>query len=142
MKSRSLARQLAFQALFPAFLVGADLEETLAYLCGEERDLARGREYATTLAQGTLRDREDLDAWIAKHLVNWELGRLGAGERTLLRLAAFELRSVPDVPPSVVIDEALNLARLFAMEDACAFLNGVLDSMAREIRATEMAARG
>lgn len=135
---RSLARQLAYQTLFPVFLVNAEIESTMDHLCEEDPDLGGGRAYAAVLVEGTLRNLASLDPWIEGYLTNWTIPRLGATERTLLRLAAFEIRHVDDVPVRVTIHEIVDLAKRFATDHAASFVNGVLDGMAREVAPDDM----
>ena len=79
--------------------------------------------------------RADLDAAIAAHSRNWKLARIGQVELTLLRMAAFELKHLPDVPPRAIINEALELNREFGDAASHGFINGVLDALAAEPRA-------
>jgi N utilization substance protein B len=90
-----------------------------------------GLEDAEPLATAIARDVERLDAEIAPTLENWRIDRIGTIEQNILRLALHEL-SRGDVPPRVVITEAVRLAHWFAGAKAPAFVNGVLDAVARE----------
>jgi N utilization substance protein B len=78
------------------------------------------------------RDRERLDGVVARAAENWRLERIGVMERNILRLAIHELED-PAVPPRVAIDEAVRLAGWFAGPRAPAFVNGVLDRVARDL---------
>lgn len=138
---RSLARQLAYQTLFPVFLVNAEIDATMDHLCDEAPELREARAYALRLVEGTLENVGSLDPWIEGHLKNWTMRRLGSTERTLLRLAAYELRHVEDVPPRVTIHEIVDLAKRFATDHSASFVNGVLDSMAREVSPEDMRPR-
>ena len=89
-------------------------------------------ERAEALATDVADDIEVLDQEIAGAADHWRLDRIGTMERTILRLGLFELRR-GDTPPKVVISEAVNLARWFAAEGAPAFINGVLDAVARRM---------
>src|SRR5439155_628434 len=74
---------------------------------------------------------ERIDALIAASAGHWRLPRLSRVDLSLLRLATFELLARPDIPPSVAIDEAIEIARRFGSEDSPAFVNGVLDHIAQ-----------
>lgn len=87
-------------------------------------------EDALALAQGVLQRREELDADVAKVVEHWRPERIGLIERNILRLALYELL-VERAPPRVIIDEAVQLAHRFAGPKAPAFVNGVLDGLAR-----------
>ena len=77
--------------------------------------------------------REKLDPLVARHATHWRLERMAAVDRNILRLAAYETLYT-DTPGAVVIDEAVNLARRFGSDESPAFVNGVLDALAREVR--------
>jgi N utilization substance protein B len=80
--------------------------------------------------------RADLDAEIVAFAKGWALDRMPALDRAILRLAIYELRSRPDVPVAVVIDEAVELAKRFSTDDSGRFVNGVLAAVAKEARPT------
>ncbi len=88
---------------------------------------------ACDLVDGVLSQREQLDALAQSAATNWRLDRLGAVERNILRLAIHELM-VGVTPPKVVLDEAVWLAGRFGGPRAPAFVNGVLDRVARDLR--------
>ena len=91
------------------------------------------RDRADQLVLGTIGRVTDLDPMIAAHAQHWRLSRMAVVDRQILRLAAFELQEGQGTPPSVVIDEALELARTFSTEDAVKFINGVLDAIRRDL---------
>ncbi|MFP3394393.1 transcription antitermination factor NusB, partial [Brevibacillus sp. SIMBA_076] len=78
------------------------------------------------LVTGTLEHIEDIDALLVENLKNWRLDRLGNVERTILRMATFELLYVETIPENVTINEAVELAKSFADEEAGKLVNGVL----------------
>ena len=81
--------------------------------------------------------REALDARISEHAKNWRLSRMAAVDRNILRLAVYELEH-GDTPASVILDEAVELARRFGDDPSPAFVNGVLDAVARSVRGAEL----
>jgi transcription antitermination factor NusB len=91
------------------------------------------REFADELVRGVDACREALDSRIASHARNWRLSRMPAVDRNVLRIATWELVHT-DTPDSVVIDQAIEMARDFGSERSPAFVNGVLDAIARELR--------
>jgi N utilization substance protein B len=95
--------------------------------------------FAKTLVCGTVDRASEIDALIATHAENWRVSRMAAVDRNILRLACYEL-TCADTPASVVLDEAIELARHFGSDASPAFVNGVLDAVAREVRAGD--ARG
>ncbi len=131
------ARESALQMLYGWELSGDALPEAIAGV----RDLhlrppeADRDALAVTLAHGTARTLDRLDPMIAEAATNWRLERLAVIDRLVLRLAVYELLERPDMPPAVVINEALELARTFSGPDAVRFVNGVLDAIRKKIDA-------
>ncbi len=130
MRPRSLARRLALQYLFMTDLVdGAEpLAEFLAEHAGEREEV---RVFATELVAAVAAGREEIDAAITAAVTNWDLKRVAAVERNILRLGCGELRA-GTAPPKVVIDEAITLAKAFGGKESGAFVNGILDRMLGE----------
>lgn len=95
---------------------------------------ASGRE--TTFAERTVKgvfDRlDEIDNWIGENSKNWKLSRMAATDRTVLRLAAWELLE-GITPPKVVLNEAIELAKRYGTEDSGAFVNGILDAMLQKL---------
>ena len=73
--------------------------------------------------------REEVDRLIGRQAENWRLERMPAVDRNILRLAVFELLAEPDVPPLVVLDEAIELAKRYGSDQSSAFVNGLLDGI-------------
>jgi N utilization substance protein B len=92
------------------------------------------RAFAAELVAGTIRELPRLDGLLEKHASNWKIGRMGLVDRNLLRMSIYELSHFPDTPASVVIDEAIELAKQFGTADSPAFVNGVLDAIKGAIR--------
>ena len=89
---------------------------------------------AERLARGAQRQVERLDEAITRASSHWRLERIAPIDRDILRLGAYELMEEPATPSSVIIDEAVELAKRFSEADAPAFVNGVLDAIKREVR--------
>lgn len=87
--------------------------------------------FAFKMAQGAVDNRDALDAKMVPFLKNWKLERLGCCTRVILRLALWEL-SQPNAIPSIVINEAVELAKIFAEKDAYKFVNGILDEFCKQ----------
>ena len=128
---RRRSRELALQLLYQNDLAGTPAEEmfqrTDEYL-NAKPDV---QEYASRLVLGTLSRRDELDAKLAERSEHWRLGRMPAVDRTLLRLALFELLYEDDTPDAVVIDEAVEIAKKFSTPSSGPFVNGVLDAIRR-----------
>ena len=121
--SRRKARKQAFLVLYQSDVneipVEATFERWRSYRGGLE-------EYAVRLATGVEREKDDLDALLSEVSVGWPVHRMSAVDRTILRLALYEMRFVEDVPPEVAVSEAVELAKGFSGEEAPAFVGGVL----------------
>ena len=88
--------------------------------------------FAAALARGTAARAPEIDPLIAGHARNWRLSRMAVLDRLILRMAVYELQC-GRTPPPVVIDEAIELAKTFSGDQSAGFVNGVLDSVRREI---------
>ncbi len=94
------------------------------------------RIFTEKLVRGVLGHLPELDAKVQSYTQNWPLHRMGSVERNVLRLAFFEMIYCTDVPPAVVLNEAIDLAKYFSNADAGRFVNGVLDRLNKEIKRT------
>ena len=138
MRVETRARARALQALYAWDVRGAGDEGSAALPRVAEQvwdDLALDRpvrERALTLIRAVTTDERAIDADLSDVTTNWRLERLGAVERSILRLGAAELR-LGVTPPRVVVQESVRLAERFASEDSARFVNGVLDALARRL---------
>jgi N utilization substance protein B len=87
------------------------------------------REFAAQLVAGTLQEMPKLDVLIESHASNWKLSRMSSVDRTLLRMASYELSNLHETDASVVIDEAIELGKEFGTAETSAFVNGILDAV-------------
>jgi transcription antitermination protein NusB len=143
MKIRHRAREVALQILY-RYDANITMAQQLLSNDGNSlsQDLVRhfdhfdvpepAREFAAELVAGTLGQLTQLDELLEKHAVNWKVTRMGSIDRALLRMAAYELLNFPDIPLQVTIDEAVELSKQFGTTDSPAFVNGVLDAIAKE----------
>ncbi len=126
--SRRLAREAAFKALFQVDIGRCRVKQALIRSLEDYKFNEEEEQFVEELLTGTVGNCESLDQIIKKHLVKWELERISAVDRNLLRLALFEIIYRPDIPPAVSINEALELAKKYGSTgEAVGFINGVLD---------------
>jgi transcription antitermination protein NusB len=85
--------------------------------------------FCLSLYDGVVAHQGKIDQHLAETAENWRLPRMAAVDRNVLRLGAYELLYVPEIPPNVVLDEAIELARRYGAVDSSAFVNGVLDKL-------------
>lgn len=129
---RTLARVQALQLLFQAHALGEGLIDLLA----EKRytlESAPLLEYADELARGVVEHTDDIDDRITDAAENWTIARMPSVDRELLRLAVYEMVYVEDVPVSVTINEAVEIAKRYGTDESSKFVNGVLGRIADDI---------
>ena len=93
---------------------------------------AEVRLFAEPLIRGALQHRDEIDELIKRHARNWELHRIAAVDRNILRLAIFEMLHRSDIPPVVSINEAVDIAKRFSTDDSGRFVNGILDKVLKD----------
>ena len=129
-RTRHRARELALQTLYACEVgITAEWENVLRHLGEGGSFTEESVRYARELVRETLASRGTLDETITLHAANWELKRMAALDRNILRIAAAELFFFSDVPFRVVIDEAVELAKTYGTDDSGGFVNGILDSI-------------
>jgi N utilization substance protein B len=133
LRQRSRAREVALQLLFQRDLNPGVARPALVRFVHDRLDNGDLEAFALALYDGACEHNKDVDARLSKAAENWKLHRMAVVDRNVLRIGAFELLQTPDTPPSVVLDEAIELARRFGSADSPSFVNGVLDRVRKEI---------
>src|SRR2546430_7488026 len=141
MSRKSQIRQLALQLWFRFDAHGAADRERALQAAQEAGEDPASRERAIELAPAAWNARETIDPWIERLAPQWPPRRQPGVDRSILRLAVWELTH-SDTPPKVVLDEAIELAKTFSTENSPAFVNGVLDAVLREHKNLTEGARG
>ncbi|MBM7607154.1 N utilization substance protein B [Lysinibacillus composti] len=119
---RHEARQKALQVLFQLDNIELTVKEAIEHVLDEEESDS----FFEGLVNGTIEKKEEIDAVLAEKLENWSLSRLPKIERTVLRLALYELLYMEETPNRVVLNEAIELCKTFGDEKSSKFVNGVL----------------
>jgi N utilization substance protein B len=119
--------------LFAREVSGATVAQVIASYWRELPGDVEGREFADELVRAVVAATDDIDQSIRAASRHWRLERMARVDRNILRLGVYELRSAPDVPRAVIIDEAVELAKRFGSEGSSVFVNGVLDRIADEL---------
>jgi N utilization substance protein B len=132
MGKRRSGRELAFRLLFQTDVGGVPIEEVLnaAREASEASDEVWA--FAEELARGAWNERAEADAVIQKYSAGWTLDRMPNADRNLLRLAIYEILHRPDIPQSVSINEAVELAKQYSTQDSAKFINGILGTFVRQ----------
>lgn len=141
---RRLAREIAVQSLYQIDMNDVSPEAAIETVLEEARsdneaELAVGdgalvgTPYLTDLVQGTTRHKERIDETLGVYLTGWKVDRLSKVDRQILRLAAYEMLFGTEVPPKVVVNEAIELAKRFGSDESGKFVNGVLGKLIQEL---------
>ena len=132
MSARSKARKQALDLLYETDIRGTNIVETLVSrdIPAEGPDARPIREYTKELVNGVSDNRRKIDELIATYAQGWDMDRLPAVDRNILRLGIYEILWSTDVPMSVAIDEALILAKELSSDDSSKYIHGVLGRIA------------
>ncbi|MEW5773720.1 MAG: transcription antitermination factor NusB [Thermodesulfobacteriota bacterium] len=136
--TRRGGRRRAFEVLYGLTFVPAESTQALEFAFAETPRAADGdagdrQDFAWELVRGVWDQRGRLDEIIARFSRHWKIARIARIELTILRLALYEILHLPDVPPRVAINEAVELAKRFGDENSKNFVNGILDAVARAV---------
>lgn len=128
MATRRDAREWAVQLLFQMDLnPPEDMRPALTHFWAQVEADAKARTYTEQLVRGVMSRRCELDDTIKAAVEHWDMERLAAIDRSVIRMAVYEMRHCLDVPPVVSINEAVDIAKYFGTADSGRFVNGVLD---------------
>ncbi|MCL1980353.1 MAG: transcription antitermination factor NusB [Proteobacteria bacterium] len=129
-KSRELALQFLFSHDFQECTdAPGELVRDWKLFCQSFEAGPKAIPYGLILVEGIGRHLAEIDALLAGHSHHWRVERMSAVDRNILRIAVFELRYGDDVPTQVAINEALEIAKRYSIDDSVAFINGVLDAI-------------
>lgn len=124
--------------LFQLDVAGGQPGEVYPHFWKEHDAEAEVRSFAEEIVEGVAHEREALDRIIAGSAENWRIERMAVVDRNILRMAVFELARLPDTPPVVVLDEAIEVGKKYGSEQSGAFLNGILDSIRKRLERGEI----
>lgn len=134
---RRLIREKVLQCLF-AYEVS---KEPLPFIESQQLEVLKENkeefDFAHELIKLTCDNAEELDTCIKSKVDNWEFGRIALIDKIILRMGICELLYFPDIPPKVTINEAIEIVKLFSTEKSGNFINGVLDSIHNELKASK-----
>src|SRR5215468_8849382 len=136
MGPRRKAREYALQMLFQWDITHDDIDQVIAtFFQNQSEESADVADFARRLVMGAVEHVERIDELIRKHAEHWRLDRMATVDRNLLRLAVQEFLYEKETPKTVVINEAIEIARRFSAQEPPLFINGVLDSIKKELEA-------
>jgi transcription antitermination factor NusB len=128
---RRRSREYALQILFQLDLTGSELNEDIwnEFWKGNDED-DDVKEFTRDIVASTKKHIAEIDEAIKKAAEHWSITRMAVIDRNILRAAAYELLYRKDIPPSVVMNEALEIAKKYSTEESAPFINGILDKIA------------
>lgn len=129
MGARRTARECALQLLYQADLTPTSVVPPVELFWERHPKSAEIRQYADFLYRGALAHREEIDPLIQRYSEHWRIERMAVVDRNILRIAVFEFLHEDEIPTTVVINEALEIARRFSTEESTQFINGILDAI-------------
>jgi transcription antitermination protein NusB len=130
---RRIARECALQMLYELDIGKHAKDEILEMFWLMNEHPEKVREFANRLFEGSVARMQEIDKIIQKHTMNWRLDRMAVVDRNVLRLAVYEFLSGTRTPGTVVINEALEVAKKFSTHESAQFVNGVLDSIKKDL---------
>lgn len=133
MGTRRKARILALHSLYQSELTATPVTEKFSLMCENFEVSKKSIPYAEELVNGISQHWDEINQLIQNNAANWRLDRMSVIDRNIMRIATFEMRYQKDLPPSVAIDEALEVAKQYSTDEAAPFINGVLDSINKSL---------
>lgn len=128
---RRKGRELALQALYQIEITGDPSGDALELFLRHFEGNPKAKEFARRLVSGVVSQRCEIDRNIEQSTENWKLARLAKVDLVILRMATYELFFCSDIPATVSLDEAIEIAKRFGSADSATFINGVLDHVAK-----------
>jgi N utilization substance protein B len=130
---RREAREFVLSALYQREFTDANLDALL-----EDQNPGDQLSYITSTFEGILERQQEIDEMLGERTVGWRFERLARIDRNILRIGVYELLYCDDVPPEVAMDEAVELAKKYGTENARSFVNGILDRIWQDAKASEV----
>lgn len=134
MDKRTRARELSVQALYQLDVQAEQSSEDLEQFFKENSSDEKVRKLAIEWTNGVWDNLKLCDKLITDSVIRWHLSRLSVVDKSILRLSVYQLKFCPDIPPKVVINEAIELAKKFSTAQSSGFVNGVLDSVVKKLQ--------
>ncbi len=134
MGKRRKAREIVLQSLYEAEFSDSPSDNMIAEHASRRSSSDETVEFARSLFEKTIQNKDHLDGIIRSSLENWEMERVSLIDKNILRLALCEILFFPDVPPKVIVNEAIEIAHKYSSADAGRFVNGILDRFLKQFR--------
>lgn len=134
MSNRTKAREQVIQVLYLMEQTKMDAVQAFSFFCDQFEVYAPEVPMIRSYVTGIAAHLDEIDAHIEGQSMHWKMNRIPKMDKCILRLGIFELMFMTEVPPSVVMDEAIELAKKFAEEKSPKFINGILDAVASKLK--------
>lgn len=131
---RRIAREVVLQSLFQIDFAKTEAETALETSLAEhqEKEAAKAKPYAEKTLQGVLAHLTEIDAKLGEYAIDWTVERMSATDRNILRIAVYEMMYAEEkIVPSIAINEAVEIAKMYGTEESPKFINGILGKMVR-----------
>ena len=135
MGKRRRSRETALKLLYALDVTEISVDELLQASWIQTFVPEAVREFSVALVAGVMAHCDEIDTLVQEWSMNWSLDRIGIIERNILRFAIYELVFLPDIPPNVTINEAVEVAKRYGTDEAPSFINGILDRIKQELEA-------
>ncbi len=133
MGSRRKSRECALQMLFQRDFQSCALQDVFAHYWEDHQVSDEVQAFAEKLVEGVFRNHQEIDDLIKQHSTNWRLDRMPTVDRNILRIATYELLFEHEIASRVSLNEAIEIAKRYGAVDSGAFINGVLDPIAKAL---------
>jgi N utilization substance protein B len=134
MHQRRKAREVTLQVLYALDVQEMGLQEAINLFWNNFDAPEEARKFALSLISGTWEHREQIDGLISGSSENWAISRMSRVDKSILRMAVYELMFCQDIPPKVTLNEAIDLGKVYGSENSGAFINGILDALYGKLR--------
>ncbi len=132
MRKRTKARECALKVLYQMEMTKDSGSSALSKYWEREPEPEESvKQFTGELVGGVEKNANEIDETISKYATNWQIGRMAVIDRNILRMAAYEILFVDDIPPKVSINEAVDIAKKYGDEDSGKFVNGILDKISK-----------
>jgi len=134
MHQRRKAREVALQVLYELDVQMIGLSEAIELFWANFEASEEARKFSSLLIEGAWNNREQIDSLISDSSENWTIARMSRVDKSILRMAVYELLFCRDIPPKVTLNEAIDLGKVYGSENSGAFINGILDALYGKLR--------
>jgi len=137
MGNRHKAREFTLQILYQFDFLESDVGEIKELFWRDISAPDEVRTFSDRLVDGVIDHQREIDVLLSKYSENWTLERMTGVDRNILRIAVFEILHCDEIPKNVTINEAVEIGKRFGSEDSGAFINGIIDKIARDFKPDE-----